>query len=477
MKNLIIIFLIFPIYLYGFSYERDEATALDLAILSHPQLNMPVSSALNKSYFNGRLFFNMQYLPNLSIGGAGRNLGSEVIIFDNSSSIDEQDLPDDILFQSRRDYGNTINPIITDPSPETPFSMNLGYNYDNTRIEITWFHMSATDKQSGKVQGYYFDENDNRQNVGFGFVNFWNMGLDLHASRGFPPSWFNGFRDLDENEDGQYEGDFDPEKGATEWNVLQENKLNSFRLTVQHPVMGGEKINISLLGGLQYGRWKDNLVQSLGIVAHRTLIDKWTQNIWDENAQDSVHVIVYQDYVFNNIITLETNSSARINSFGVLAGLSAEWNVLPSLFLRFKGSLTTLNGSSSLFGTGIDVDNIRFRYNFRVYDEPDNMIYSDLLRATEYLSGVFELPEYSRSIISFNYLLDIEARFVITGNISLVAGYSYSLWNNLPVSPQWTYSDQFTEPYNASAIEKSWDTNINSALSTSGFKFGVGLTF
>jgi hypothetical protein len=477
MKIISLVLSVAFVLMPGYSQTIEKILNDGSFIQGTEESDQPESLFSSGNDSRGKIDLRIYYLPGLSLSGAGRNLGSEILVFDKSSWVGESDLPDDVIFDSRMDYGDKITPIITKPKPEIPFSLNIGYTHDGTRISISWDRISASDKQSGKVPGLYEIDEETSQEFGYGYVSFWNMGIDLHESRNYPASWFEGTRDLDENEDGDYTGSFDPEKGSTEWSTSHETSLNSLRLTINHPLIIKERLKLSLSGGLQYGRWRDNLMQLLNMTGHDNLTDIWTENAWDELTGDSIKIELHLKYIFNNEITLKTNSSASFNSIGLLAGIEADWNVLPSLFFNLKASAATLSGEASYTGRVIDVDDIFIEDIFTGYDQAGNMLFTDPLMAYEYLSGNFDLPEYSGSVSSINYRLNIGARYEITSDFFLRAGYSYSLWKNLPMSPHWTYSDQYTIPYNAFALEKSWETSINSDISSSGFYLGIILVF
>jgi len=477
MKIIFLVLSLTFVLIPGYSQTVEKTLNDDSFIPGTEGSGQPESITFNGNDSRGKIDLRINYLPGLSLSGAGRNLGSEILFFDKSSWVDEGDLTDDVIFDYRMDYGDKITPIITKPRPEFPFSLNIGYTHDITRIGISWDRISASDKQSGKVPGLYEIYEATSEEFGYGYVSFWNMGIDLHESRNFPASWFEGSRDLDENEDADYTGNYDPEKGSTEWSTSHETSLNSFRLTIQHPLITNEKLNLSLSGGLQYGRWRDNLMQLLNMTAHNNLTDIWTERVRDELTGDSITIELHLKYIFNNDITLKTNSSASFNSIGLVAGIEADWNVLPSLFFNLKASAATLSGDASYNGKVIDIDDIFIEDIFTGYDQAGNMLFTDPLVAYEYLSGNFDLPEYSSSVTSVNYRLNIGARYEITSDFFLRAGYSYSSWKKLPMSPQWTYSDQFTKPYNAFALEKSWSTIINSGISSSGFYLGIILVF
>ncbi len=435
----------------------------------------PLTSADNLQ--NIGIDFSLHYFPNLTIGEAGKNLGSEILFFDKASWVDEDDLPDDIFEDIRRDYGDKITSIITNPRAKMPFKLDIGYTLNGTRIGLSWFNMSASHNQSGKVPGLFFTEGDTEENIGYGFVSFWNMGLDLHSSRNFPASWIEIYDDLDENDNGDFDLTVDPDKGATNWSFGHKTTLNSFKFSFEHHIRKDENMTIGLIGGLNFSLFEESLYQLLSITAYRAIEEKWTEMIWSGAAQDSVKIEFLNRQIFHNDITLETNSSVKFSPLGVLLGLEADWNILPSLSFHINASGSLLKGKASYSGVGIDIDDIVRRDLIFVYDENGNMIYSDLVRGNEYLSGIFDLPKKSVTLTTTNYQIDISARYQITSKIRLMAGYYLSTWNNLPASPQWTYSDQFTKPYGASALEESWNTDIKTDLSISGVKLGVSVIF
>ena len=477
MKKIFLVLYLTFVLIPGYSQDIDKTLNAGSFIRIAEGSNQWEPIKFNGNDQRGKIELGIYYFPGLSLRGAGRYLGSEILFSDKSSWVDEGDLPEDVIFDSRLDYGDKITPIITKPRPDIPFSLNIGYTHDGTRIGISWDRISASDKQSGKVPGLYEIDEETSQEFGYGYVSFWDMGIDLHESRNFPASWFEGTRDLDENEDDDYTGTYDPEKGSSEWSTSHETSLNSLRMTITHPLISNERLKLSLSGGLQYGRWRDNLMQQLNMTAHYNLTDIWTEKVRDELTGDSIDIELHLKYIFNNDITLKTNSSASFNSIGLLAGIEADWNVLPSLFFNVKASAATLSGDASYTGRVIDIDDIFIEDIFTGYDQAGNMLFTDPLVAYDYLSGNFDLPEYSGSVASLNYRLNIGARYEITSDFFLRAGYSYSLWKNLPMSPRWTYSDQFTEPYNAFALEKSWEKKINSDISSSGFYLGIILVF
>jgi hypothetical protein len=424
---------------------------------------------------------NISVMPGIVIGGASHYLGSVVEIFSETTWV--EDLPQDIFLDTRNDYGDRISSIFTDPSLQLPFSVDLGYTYNETRFSLSWFRMASSFEGEGNVPGLNFYDEYRREGFGFGYVSFWNMGWDLHQDRGFPASWIVGFRDHGQVEDEldftiPYDLDFFPERGNTLWEASNELSYNVFKLSASQPVIRNENFRLNLSGGLQYGRWSDNLRQWLNITARTELTDRWVQYLPVTNPPpDSILVEVRFTSVFHNDITLETNSSTRFNSFGLLGGLEAAWRITPSLSLLIGAGGSTLSGIASFAGTGIDIDDISFRERFVLADMDGNTFPFDPETGTEYLSGIFTLPDYNRSILSVGYNMNLSAAYSITENISVMAGYHYSIWTNLPLSPQWTYSDRQTRPYGAFAVEESWNRERVANISASGFKVGVGLRF
>jgi hypothetical protein len=424
---------------------------------------------------------NISVMPGLVIGGASHYLGSEVEIFSETRWID--DLPQDVFLDTRNDYGDRINSIYTEPAPQLPFMLDLGYTYNETRFSLSWFRLYSSYERSGAVPGLNFYDNDQVQGFGFGLVSFWDMGWDLHQDRGFPASWIVGYRDHGQIEDDldttiPYDLDFFPERGNTLWEASNELSYNTFRLSASQPVISNENFRLNLSGGLQYGRWSDILRQQINITARTELTDRWVQYLPVTNPPpDSILVEVRFTSVFHNDIILETNSSARFNSFGLLAGLEAAWRITPSLSLLISAGGSTLSGIASFAGTGIDIDDINFRERFVLADMDGNTFPFDPETGTEYLSGIFTLPDFDRSILSVGYNMNLSAAYTITDNISVMAGYHYSILTNLPLSPEWSYSDRQTRPYGAFAVEESWNRERVTNISASGFRLGVGLRF
>ncbi len=463
----------FTIFTAGYAESERKELNFNTPVEKFIGFNAP--PLINTSNSSSGIDLSIYYLPFLTIGGAGQYLGSEVELFDMTTW--EEDLPEDVIYDIRLDYGDKTAPVITGPAAEIPFELNIGYTFEDTRAGLSWFRVTASDEQSGEVPGYNLSTGPGTEEFGYGFVSFWNMGWDLHASRGFPATWAEGFRDLDENEDEDYLFEYFPDRGSSQWEASHDISFNSFQLTLQHPLIKNDNLSLSLTGGLQYGRWSDNLKQTLNITSHQELTDRWTEMVYDEAAEDSILVEVFQDYVYHNDITLETKSSSSFNSLGLLAGIEADWRVLPSLSFSLKADASTLTGDASFSGTGIDIDDIVESETFTLYDMEGNMYPFDPLEGYEYLSGEFDLPEYSESVRSVNYRLSISAGYEITGNITVMAGYSYSIWNNLPMSPQWSYMDAYTQPFGPFAVEDSWDTDRRSDIYASGFKLGIGFAF
>jgi hypothetical protein len=460
-------------------YSRAELTTVNPAARgkSTGLFRQPEPAYTPVDFLRGRLDFSIFVLPNLAIGGAGSYLGSAMQLFDETTW--QVDLPNDVLFDTRTDYSDRTVPIITNPEADIPFYLNLGYTYENTRIGLSWTRMAASWEQSGELPGLDFYSDDQAEGFGFGFVSFWNMGWDLHVSRNFPASWVEGFRDRDDPDQAQYDLEFFPDRGLTAWATSHDISFNSFQFSLQHPLVTNEIVSLSLVGGLQYGRWSDNLMQLLEITAHTELTDRWTQLIPVNNEEeaDSILVEVYSDFIFHNEITLETNSSSSFNSLGLLAGIEATWRMLPSLSFSLRAGGSTLSGNATFSGTGIDIDDIVESDILTLYDMEGNLIFYDPLEGYEFLSGQFNLPEHTSSVLSSNYYMNISARYNLTNAVSLMAGYYYSIWQNLPMSPRWSYSDRFTRPYGAFAVEESWDKQRSSNISASGFQFGIGLRF
>ncbi|MFW5945084.1 MAG: hypothetical protein ACOCTU_07465 [Bacteroidota bacterium] len=474
-KILISALIIFICSHYSYSQLADKAQYRGDTTWNFKHFDAFISEN-SENEAGGQLDVRVFVLPGLSIGGVGENLGSEVESFEKNSWEDDES-PNEGDYQS--DYGDRTMPIITDPEANLPFNVELGYTYKNTRIGVSWFRMEASDAQSGEVPGYKFQGEETSEDFRYGFVSFWNMGWDLHTSRNFPASWVEGFRDIDENEEEDYELEFFPEKGSTQWEASHEVSFGSFQFTVQHPVVKKERMEVTLEGGFQYGQWSDNLRQSLNITSHTELTDRWTQNIWDEQAEDSIMVEVFMDYIFHNDITLETNTSSEFNSPGVLAGIEAHWEILPTLLFSVEAGSSVLSGEASFSGTGTDVDDIEEKERFTVYDMDGNLLSppDETWGREEFLSGEFDFPEHTSSWVSMNYNLNVTASYRVTDMISLKAGYTYLLWKDLPMAPQWNYSDEFTKPYGPFALEEGWEKERRSNLSFSGFKLGMGLTF
>ena len=479
--KIFIVLTVFILFLGGFPKSGQSQINLSHITPGETATGLMQQEPFAPDNMPGRFDFNISVLPGLIIGGAGQYLGSEVQLFDEISWVD--DLPEEIFLDTRTNYGDRIVPVITDPNAQIPFMLDFGYTFDQTRLGISWFRMSAEYDQSGEVPGLDFSDNDQAEGFGFGFVSFWNMGWDLHLDRGLPASWVEGFRDHGEiedelDEDLPYDLDFFPDMGNTLWEASHDISFNSFQLTARHPVISNEHFRLSLMGGLQYGLWKDNLRQMLNITAHTELTDRWVQMIPLNNGEeDSILVEVFFSSVFNNDITLETNSSVEFNSFGMVGSFDASWRISPSLSLMFSAGASTLSGTASYSGTGIDIDDIVFTDRFVLFDMEGNRFPFDPEQGFEFLSGEFDLPEYTKSILSVGYNMNISADYNITDNVSVMAGYHYSIWTNLPLSPQWSYSDQRTRPYGAFALEESWNKEKTANISASGFRLGVGLRF
>ncbi len=475
---------VFVIFING--YSQTDGTILNFASpgsLPEPRLQQEIFTP-DRPWWQG-FDMNISVLPGLVIGGAGHYLGSEVILTDQTRSEAEEDLPENIFFDARRDYDDLTVPIITNPDPQMPFMLDIGYTYDQTRFGLSWFRLAASYEKAGQVPGldFYFD--DLTERFAFGFVSFWNMGWDLHDDRDFPASWVEGFRDHGEiededdlDEDLPYDLDFFPERGITLWEASSDISFNSFQLTARHTLLNNDNLRLSLTGGLQYGRWKDNLRQMLNITAHRETTDRWVQMVPVANQQqDSMLVEVFFNSIFHNDITLETNSSAEFNSFGLVGSFEAAWRITPSLSLLISGGGSTLAGNALYKGIGIDIDDIVFSERFVFFDMDGNRFPFDPEEGLLFLSGEFNLPEYTKSILSVGYNMNLSISYRITDNIEVMAGYHYSIWTNLPLSPVWSYSSPFTRPYDAFALEESWDKERSANISTSGFRVGVGLRF
>jgi len=472
--------------------ENNKENSGKLPLLTSSALISDEKKEISSFYFNNNngeepvtgFDFGIHYFPGtLFVGGADMNLGSEVRIYDEAQWVDEENLPEDIFMDARRDYGDEISPVITSHSPEVPIMLNLGYTHNDTRIGLTWMRVSSSHDQSGELPGFYLYEDQNEEFFGYAFVDFWNMGWDLHQSRGFPAIWYEGFRELDEepnnenNDAPPYEITFYPEEGGTQWRVYHETSLNSLQFNVKHPVIKNDDLVARLIGGIHYGRWSDALGQLMEITAHISMTDKWSEKVWDEAAEDSIMADFYLESIFHNDITLETESSVTFNPLGTMIGVEAEWQLTPGLLFSVAAHGSALRGEASFEGMGTDVDDIVERGRLSVYDKDDQLIGSATVSGYEYLSGTFDLPETKKSLTATNYGLDVKARYRITDVFSVTAGYYYSLWKDMPMSPQWTYSDEYTEPYGAFAVEGSWKTDIKSDISNSGFRIGVNVGF
>jgi hypothetical protein len=223
--------------------------------------------------------------------------------------------------------------------------------------------------------------------------------------------------------------------------------------------------------------WKDKLLQTLDIIFHGDLTYVWIEDEWPTNG-DTISVQIQQNNIVHNDITLETNSSVEFNPLGILAGVQADWSIIPSLSVtHLRPAPPGLRGDVTYVATGIDIDDIVEEVTILVFNEGGDLIEGAELSGSEFLSGTFDLPETSWSTSSASYRLNLSARYEINNMISIMGGYFFSLWRDLPVAPQWSYSDQFTEPYGAFAVENSWKKDIRSDISSSGFMVGIGIRF
>lgn len=476
MRKIYVLLTIFILFSNVFGQEDKHSGSAVLQLRMSENTNTAFISDESESTLTG-FDFGIHYFPGtFTVRGASKNLGSELFLYSDDQWVDENGLPDDVFFNIRSDYGDEITPIITNPGAQIPFIIDLGYTHRDTRFGFSWFRVSASWKDSGSVPGYYQYSDDTSEGLGYGLVNFWNMGWDLHASRGFPAVWIEGFRDLDEDEEGDFDITFFPDKGNTRWTVNSDNSMNSFRFTIKHPIVSREEIEVRIIGGVHYGRWKDNLGQKLNITSHQSLTEKWSERIEIEEG-DSIDAVLYLTSEFNNDITLETNSRVSFDPFGAVAGLEAGWSLTPSLHLSLSAFGSAISGETVFSGRGIDIDDIVERATIRIYDESNVLIGTGSAYGYEYLSGQFDLPETVTTISTFNYGIDITAGYKITDIFSVTAGYYHNVWRGLPMAPQWTYSDQYTDPYGAFAVEESWNTDIRSDISNSGFRIGVRMGF
>jgi hypothetical protein len=148
----------------------------------------------------GNLDFSFNYLPYMNIGGLGKRLGSEVQLFSTSTWVIENELPSDVIYDERTDYGDNNTPIITKPHAEIPFMIDAGYTYNGTRIGLSWFGWSGESSSSGRVPGYNVFDDAGSQNSVTDSLAFWDMGWDLHTSRNYPASWYEGVVFIDEDD-------------------------------------------------------------------------------------------------------------------------------------------------------------------------------------------------------------------------------------------------------------------------------------
>jgi hypothetical protein len=420
--------------------------------------------------------FSFNYLPYMNVGGLGKRLGSEVRLYSTSTWVIENELPFDVIYDERTDYGDNISPIITNPKAEIPFMIDAGYTYNGTRIGLSWFGWSGESSLSGRVQGFNVFDDAGVSEFSYGLVSFWDMGWDLHASRNYPATWYEGIVFIDADDSEFYDVSYFPDRGVSKWNFTHETSINSFEFTVQHPVLNSDNMNISLIGGMHHGRWKDNLLQTLEIIFHGDLTYVWIEEDWPTNG-DTIPVQIQLNNIIHNDITLETNSSVEFNPLGILAGVKADWSIFPSLSVSLQATTSRLRGDVTYRATGIDIDDIVEDRTILIFNEGGDLIEGAELSGSEFLSGTFNLPETSWSASSKSYRLNLSARYEFNNMVSIMGGYFFSLWRDLPMSPQWSYSDQFTNPYGAFAVENSWNTDIRSDISSSGFMIGIGIRF
>ncbi|MGF1587021.1 MAG: hypothetical protein ACFCUM_17005 [Bacteroidales bacterium] len=470
MKIFFILFFVFLVSATGYSQELNMRYAKKIPeslTFQDPLIN--TTTPLN-------LDFSFNYLPYMNIGGLGRRLGSEVSLYSTSTWAIESELPSDAIYDERTDYGDINTPIITKPQAKIPLMIDAGFTYNGSRIGLSWFGWSGESSLSGRVPGFNVYDDAGVSEFAYGLVSFWDMGWDLHTSRNYPASWYEGIVFIDEDDSEFYDVSYFPDKGVSKWNVTHESSINSFEFTIEHPVINSDNMNISLIGGIHHGRWKDNLLQTLDIIFHGDLTYVWIEDQWPVNG-DTITVQIQQNNIIHNDITLETNSSTEFNPLGILAGVKAELSILPSLSVSLKASTSRLRGDVTYVATGIDIDDIVEDITYLVFAEDGDLIEGAELSGSEFLSGTFDLPETSWSASSASYRLNLSARYEINNMISIMGGYFFSMWRDLPMAPQWSYSDQYTEPYGAFAVENSWNTDIRSDISSSGFMVGVGIRF
>lgn len=470
MKILFIILVVVMVSASGISQE------LNMNYVKEISKSLTYQDPQNNTTINGNFDFSLNYLPYMDVGGLGKKLGSEVRLYSTSKWLIDNELPSNVIYDERTDYGDKNTPIITNPNAEIPFMIDAGYTYNDTRIGLSWIGWSGKSALSGRVPGYNVFDDAGVSEFGYGLVSFWDMGWDLHTSRNFPASWYEGTVFIDEDDSEFYDVSYFPDKGVSKWNVTHETSMNSFEFTVQHPVINSGNMNISLIGGMHHGRWKDNLLQKLDIIFHGDLTYVWIEDEWPING-DTISVQIQQNNIIHNDITLETNSSVEFNPLGILAGVHADWSILPSLSVSLKASTSRLRGDITYIATGIDIDDIVEDITYLVFTEDGDLIEGAELSGSEFLSGTFDLPETSWSASSVSYRLNLSARYEINNMISIMGGYFFSLWRDLPLAPQWSYSDQYTEPYGAFAVENSWKKDISADISSSGFMVGVGIRF
>jgi hypothetical protein len=470
MKMYIILLIGFMLTSAGHTQE------LNMKYLKNVPKRLTYQDPLINTSLTGNIDFSFNYLPYMNIGGLGKKLGSEVQLYSTSTWVINNELPSDVLYDERTDYGDNNIPIITKPDAEIPFMIEAGYTYNDTRIGLSWIGWSSESSSSGRVPGLNVFDDAGISEFSYGLVSFWDMGWDLHSSRNYPAAWYEGVVFIDEDNSELYDISYFPDKGVSKWNVTHETRMNSFEFTVQHPVINYENMNISLIGGMHHGRWRDNLVQTLDIIFHGDLTYVWIDNEWPVNG-DTISVQIQQNNIVNNDITLETKSSVEFNPLGILFGVQADWSIMPSLSVSLKASTSRLRGDVTYNAAGIDIDDIVEEVTILVFNEGGDVIDGAELSGSEFLSGIFDLPETSWSTFSASYRLNLSARYEINNMISIMGGYFFSLWRDLPVAPQWSYSDQFTEPYGAFAVENSWKKDILSDISSSGFMVGIGIRF
>ncbi len=403
----------------------------------------------------------------LTLSGADEDLGAEVYYYHEWEETPPEE-GDDGIWSYLDEYGWDTVPIVLHPTiGGTPWQLSLGYTVGETRFAVSWLGVQGQASASGSVPGEYreeYDEEGYAEEWSIGFVDFWDMGLQVYADRGFP-GWYEDWEVWDYTTDGggyEYTESWDPEAGASNWSASQELGLGSMYITAQHPVVRGNPIKVDVIGGLHRTTWQEKLDQHLGMVFHES--DTETE-LYDERTYE-------YNWTYHNDVSIDTSSSVSYQAIGPAVGVAADWRVTDRFGVSVSAVGSYLAGTATFSGSGTDVDDIT-----DTWTEWEDGEVTDQGGYRDVYEGEVSLAETAKALNTLAAEVEVGLKLDVTDSIFVEGGLFYALWKGLPMAPRWHYPYYVDGEGDGSVPDDQWTLDHTSDISLSGWTVGIGVRF